>query len=345
MMSFEFIDPVSSSRWDQDMSGFPEAGIFHTAAWAKTLMDAYRYDPQYVVWYEGGTVAAAVPVMEVASFLTGVRGVALPFTDYCPMLSTGEISVSDVLKELSERGRAKGWKTLEVRDIAPASMDKQDSSTYLAHEMDLSPGEEQLLAQVRSSTRRNIRKSEKQGVNVIEDNSSKGLREFVRLNTITRRDHGLPPQPKLFFESLYKNIIGQDMGRILLAIHNGHCVASAVFLHFNGNVVYKYGASDKNFQNLRSNNLIMWEAIKTYTGQGARTFHFGRTEPENSGLLQFKRGWGPVEKPLEYRKFDFKNEKWLPQESSTSGLHTRLFSRMPLFALSFIGRVLYRHMG
>ncbi|MCJ7500798.1 GNAT family N-acetyltransferase, partial [bacterium] len=107
----------------------------------------------------------------------------------------------------------------------------------------------------------------------------------------------------------------------------------------------KYGASDKKYQNLRANNLLMWEAIRTYSSQGARTFHFGRTEPENTGLLQFKNGWGAVEGRLEYSKYDFKSKTWIPNPGSVSGFHTHLFSRMPLFALNLVGRILYRHMG
>jgi hypothetical protein len=344
-MNLKYLDPDSIPNWDAEVTIFPEANVFHTAAWARTLVEAYRYEPHYAVWYEGDTPAAIVPVMEVKSFLTGTRGVALPFTDLCPMLSRGQLPAPEAMQKLSEHGRSKSWKSLEIRGLVKEPENGDASPAYYVHELDLLPGEEFLLGQVRSSTRRNIRKSVKQEVHVVEDNSIKGLMEFCRLNAITRRDHGLPPQPGQFFQSLYKNVIKPGMGRILLAAHDGKYIASAVFLHFNGHAMYKYGASDKKYQSLRANNLIMWEAIRTYSNQGAHTFHFGRTEPENTGLLQFKRGWGAVEGPLEYRKYDFISKKWIPNPRSVSGLSTHLFSRMPLFALSFIGRVLYRHMG
>lgn len=339
------MDPASAPHWDVEIASFPEANVFHTAAWAKTLMEAYRYEPHYAVWSEGDTLAAIVPVMEVKSFLTGTRGVSLPFTDLCPMLTRGLISAPEVMDKLFDHGKSKSWKALETRGLVKEPDDGDTPPAYYVHELDLLPGEELLHGQVRSSTRRNIRKSEKQGVSIVEENTIKGLREFIRLNTLTRRDHGLPPQPRRFFEGLYRNVIEPGMGRILLAIHDRQCVASAVFLHFNGHVMYKYGASDKRYQSLRANNLIMWEAIKTYSSQGARTFHFGRTEPENAGLLQFKKGWGTVEGRLEYSKYDFESKKWASNPGSVSGIHTHLFSRMPLFALSFVGRVLYRHMG
>jgi hypothetical protein len=308
-------------------------------------MEAYRYEPHYAVWYEGNTPTAIVPLMEVKSFLTGTRGVSLPFTDFCSVLNKGMIPMPEIMAKLLDHGREKGWKTLQTRGLVKDTDIGENTLDYYVHELDLLPGEEFLLGQVRTSTRRNIRKSQKQGVHVVEENSAKGLGEFCRLNNLTRRDHGLPPQPRKFFQCLFKNMIEPEMGRILLAIYDSRCVASAVFLHFNGQAIYKYGASDRKYQSLRANNLIMWEAIRTYSGEGTRTFHFGRTEPENTGLLQFKRGWGAVEGPLEYRKYDFESKKWIPNPVSVSGFYTHLFSRMPVFALSFAGRVLYRHMG
>jgi hypothetical protein len=308
-------------------------------------MEAYHYEPNYAVWFERDTVSAIIPLMEVASFLTGTRGVSLPFTDFCPLLTRGLVPLPEIMEKLSGHGREEGWKTLQTRGLVKDTDGVENAPDYYVHELDLLPGEEYLLGQVRSSTRRNIRKSEKQGVQIVEENSNKGLGEFCRLNNLTRRDHGLPPQPRKFFECLFKNVIKPGMGRILLAIYENRCVASAVFLHFNGHAVYKYGASDRKYQRLRANNLIMWEAIKTYSGEGASTFHFGRSEPENSGLLQFKRGWGAVEGPLVYKKYDFENKQWIPDPVSASGLHTHLFSRLPLFMLNWIGRVLYRHMG
>src|SRR5680860_1087301 len=91
-MNLKFLDPVSIPHWDAEVAAFPEATVFHTAAWAKTIAESYRYEPHYAAWYEGNTPTAIVPVMGVKSFITGTRGISLPFTDLCPMLSRGSIS-------------------------------------------------------------------------------------------------------------------------------------------------------------------------------------------------------------------------------------------------------------
>ena len=49
------------------------------------------------------------------------------------------------------------------------------------------------------------------------------------------------------------------------------------------------------YQNLRANNLVMWEAIKYYSAKGFELFSFGITKPDNEGLRKFKLGWGASE--------------------------------------------------
>lgn len=345
-MNLEFVDPTALADWDRRMAALPEATVFHTAGWARTLMDAYRYVPRYAVWQDGDTIRAVAPLMEVASVLTGRRGVSLPFTDYCDFLTDGCLGAGPARQVLAHYAADRGWRSVEVRDASGGTLGCTDGArAFFVHELDLTPGEDQLLAGVRDSTRRNIRKSRKLDVEIREENNAAGLAEFVRLNALTRRDHGLPPQPRTFFQCLLKHLIQEDMGRILLAYHGESCIAAAVFLHFNGHVVYKYGASDRKFRSLRANNLIMWEAIIRCRRAGNRTFHFGRTEPENEGLLQFKRGWGAKEGAMVYRRYDCEKRMWSPRGISSAGIHNRIFARMPLGALILLGRVLYRHMG
>jgi hypothetical protein len=341
----KYVDPTLDKQWDKTVASFSDANIFHTSSWAQTLKASYGYQPVYAVWEKGGMPVCIVPLMEINSVITGKRGVSLPFTDWCPIVNDGSVAHSEVLSELVDEGKLRKWKSLELRESGGSAADDQNTSPYLVHELDLSPGEEGLFRQFRDSTRRNIRKAAKLGVTVVEDNSFSGLKEFCRLNVITRRDHGLPPQPAVFFENLYRNIIDQGSGKVLLARHEERTVAGAVYLSFNGRALYKYGASDRSQQHLRANNLLMWEAIKRYSEAGAGSLHFGKTDSNQSGLLQFKRGWGAEEGGLWYRKFKLPEGDLAPFESLTFGVHNRVFSRMPLTALEMIGKLLYRHMG
>ena len=70
----------------------------------------------------------------------------------------------------------------------------------------------QPLKSFRESTRRNIRQAEKEGVEVTLRHTREALAAFYRLHCLTRRYHGLPPQPWSFFEKIHEHIIAPAEG-------------------------------------------------------------------------------------------------------------------------------------
>ena len=135
------------------------------------------------------------------------------------------------------------------------------------------------------------------------------------------------------------------MGLTITARFRNKPVASAIFFYFADQVIYKFGASDLKYQNLRPNNLVMWEAIQYFSERGLKTFHFGRTAPENKGLLQFKRGWGTKEETLNYYRYDLRNESFIPSSSKAaeSPFIQKIMQKLPVPVLKVLGTILYPH--
>ncbi len=342
---FTIVDPTSIPDWDDRLKDLPGVSFFHGSAWARVLQKAYGYSPVYFVVEKDAHVEAVIPMMEVSSFLTGKRAVGLPFTDYCEPL-TPHIEVSKVLFEAIVReGKRRGWKYIELRGGADFFGDAKASAFYYRHTLNLTPGVDKLFNGFRDSTRRNIRKAEKEGVEVRFETSLDTLRDFYRLNCLTRREHGLPPQPWHFFVNVQNEIISKGKGVIALGFFEGKPIAANVYLHSNGDALYKYGASDRAYQHLRANNQLMWEAIKRFAGEGYKELCFGRTEPENEGLRQFKTGWGAREHIINYYRYNIANDACTTARRGVTSRANRLFSSIPLPLSRAIGAVLYRHVG
>lgn len=205
--------------------------------------------------------------------------------------------------------------------------------------------EKKIFSSFRDSTKRNIKKAIGAGVKVKILSSLESVKEFYRLNCITRRDHGIPPQPYSFFKNIYEHIIAKNFGIVVLASFQNSIFAGAVYFHLGDKALFKYGASEKKYQHLRANNLVMWEAIKYYCQDGYKSLNFGRTEPENKGLLQFKSGWGAKEHVINYYKYDFKKRAFVQNSSRVTGFHNKIFKNMPIPVLNVVGSILYKHMG
>jgi lipid II:glycine glycyltransferase (peptidoglycan interpeptide bridge formation enzyme) len=144
---------------------------------------------------------------------------------------------------------------------------------------------------------------------------------------------------------VHEHIISKNLGIVVLASYENNVIAGAVFFHFGEKAVFKYGASDRNFHYLRPNNLVMWEAIKRYSQNGYKSICFGRTEPANAGLRQFKAGWGTKEKIEKYYKYNLRKNEFVKDSREIKKIYQQIFRKLPLPFLSKIGSLLYRHVG
>lgn len=345
MDELTLINPVEQKNWNNLLLNTPGCSFFHTADWAEVLSRSYNYQPFYFCYKKDDKLDCLLPIMEVSSPLTGTRGACLPFTDYCEPLAANSDQFQELISRAIELGRKRNWKYLEIRGGEKYLTIEKPSQIFWGHELDLSCGQQQLLSGLRNSTRRNIKKAQNEKVEVQISNSPSALKEFCRLNVLTRREHGLPPQPNSFFQNLYDLVIAQNKGFLATASASGQVIAANVYLHFDKEVIYKYGASDRRCQHLRANNLVMWEAIKWSADQGFQQMTFGRTEPEHQGLMQFKAGWGARTYRICYYKYDFKGKKFVAESGNIHPAMKNLFSKLPPSVLQTLGRILYRHMG
>jgi lipid II:glycine glycyltransferase (peptidoglycan interpeptide bridge formation enzyme) len=252
------------------------------------------------------------------------------------------MSLFDHLIKYGENHR---WKSFELRGGQSLPLLSKTSSTYSRHILNLSENEDEIFSSFKANTKRNIKRAINNEVRVEVCRTLDSIKEFYRLNCMTRKRHGLPPQPFHFFKKVYEHIISQNLGIVILASHEKTFIAGAVFFHFGENAFFKYGASDKNFHHLRPNNLIMWEVIKWYSQNGYKSICFGRTEPENNGLRRFKSGWGAKERVEKYFKYDIRKNEFVRDSLEIRKIYHQVFRKIPVPLLKIVGSLLYRHVG
>lgn len=339
------VDPAACADWDKHILSLPGCSFFHTSMWSEVLKESYRYRPVYFTEIEGGEIKSVLPVMSVESIITGKRGVSLPFSDYCEPLVEDLTSFNSLLSCALEFGRQEGWKYFELRGGRRFLNGTAQSGSFVGHEVDLSGGAGDVLAAMRDSNRRNIKKAEKEGVQVEITTAPQAIIEFCRLNCMTRKEHGLPPQPQSFFRIFYENVITHGGGFIAQAIFEDKVIASNVFTMFGKKAIYKYGASDRKFNHLRPNNIVMWKAIECCCEIGIECLGMGRTELDHEGLRQFKAGWNAREYEIEYYRYSFAEGKFKKGTFGVSGITQKFFRNLPSPILNAAGRLLYRHAG
>lgn len=339
------LDPLRDSGWDVRLAAFSQATFFHTTAWARVLREAYGHTPAYFALGSSGRDQVLFPVMEVNSPLTGRRGVALPFTDECPALGVNTADLATGYDQIMNYGRTRGWKYFEARGGFAAWPGATPSLEFFGHQLDLTAGETSLFGRLESSVRRGVRKAQSAGLKVERSASLEAISGFYRLHCGTRRRHGVPPQPFRFFGSIQRHVLAPGHGTVFSVSHAGRILAAAVFFHHGRHAIYKFGASDLAAQELRPNNLLMWEAIRHYAGLGCELLDFGRTSVGNAGLRRFKRGFGCSERQLAYARYDFRRSAFVAQVDRAEGAANRLLGRLPPPVFRMLGALLYPHLS
>lgn len=341
------VNPLAFPRWDEMVSRFTGASVFHSAGWAAVLARTYGHSLSY--WTQGpeGEPLAVLPLAGARSVVTGARGVCLPRTDFCPPLLKAESDFLLLWDAALAAGKAEGWRYIEVRGDVPVPA-AVPSITYCAHMLDLRVGRESVARGFHPSARRAVRKAHGSGIQVRFGTAPEDVDAYYRLHCLTRRRHGLPPQPKTFFNAIGEHMLRRGLGFVALAsagkgVACGHPIAATLFLHFGRQAIFKFGASDFRFQELRANSLVMSESIHRCLELGMEELHFGRTDECQDGLRRFKLGWGACEKPLHYYRYGIEKGDWRNCRSHAKGWHNVLFGSMPFSINRLLGAILYRH--
>ena len=344
-MEAQILDPLDHPRWEELISAHPDASFFHGSAWARVLSRTYGHRPFYLHGHQNGKTAMLLPMMEVNSPLTGRRGVCLPFTDVCgPLVFDVDTAASTLVDKLHDLARERLWRHFELRGRGALPVDATPALMFYGHTLDFHCSVEAIFARFASAVRRAIRKAERSALRVQIAHTYESVRDFYRLHVQTRRRHGVPPQPISFFLRIWEEIIRPGLGFVSLARYRTAAVAAAVFFWRGERAVYKFGASDQIFQELRPSNLAMWEGIRFLHGRGIQTLHFGRTSVHHNGLRRFKLAWGAQEETLEYFRFDVRRGTWTTSKDKTAGFHNLVFGHLPTTLNRLAGKMIYPHL-
>ncbi len=336
------IDPGADSRWVSFIDAHEEATIFHHPLWMLVLQDTYGYRQRSLGVLCDDKLTGILPLLEIRSWLTGKRGVCLPFSDACGPLLQDEGAMDQLLSASARLAQEQRWRYLEIRRCLPLPS-VGASSSYKWHVIPLPDDSGKAFHAIKRTHVQHIARAERDGIVVERRQDKAALQEFIRLNALTRKKHGVPPQPDKFFFSLHQRLLSAGHGFISLALLKDRVIAASLFLHYKRCLHYKYSASDESYLEHSPNHLIVWDAIRWACAQGFSELDFGRSDADNEGLLRYKRAWGAVESDISYHHLADAGPRTTGLTSGALEHVKPILRRMPVPALKFIGRMLYEH--
>ena len=192
-------------------------------------------------------------------------------------------------------------KIIEKEDFKPAPTHVHAQNSWI---LGIEKKEDELLADMRKSTRYLIRHSDKDKLVIKEKNDLSGIRILEKLQEETVDRHKFTPFSTECIEKEFGVFSKQSNAKILVSFSGGHALAAAMIIFYGDSAFYHHGASVKT--KTAATYLVQWEAIKMAKAVGKKYYNFWGIAPNDSpdhpwaGLTYFKQGFGGFQ--LEYTK-------------------------------------------
>src|SRR5207248_1533591 len=147
-----------------------------------------------------------LPLCSMQSQLIGLRLVALPFSDECPLLARDEQSANELIDQAISLAQQEKARYLELRtgvnNVLAKRTDLREGNLYVQWLLSLNSDLDVLWSALRKPVQRQIKKSQKLGVEVYIAQRREEVEHYYRLHLLTRcKKHGMPSQPKRFFSA------------------------------------------------------------------------------------------------------------------------------------------------
>jgi lipid II:glycine glycyltransferase (peptidoglycan interpeptide bridge formation enzyme) len=177
-------------------------------------------------------------------------------------------------------------------------------------ELDITSPQENLLANMRKTTRYLIRQAEKNpDIEIVKSTNIQDLKLFWPVYLETAKRHKFVVFSEKYLEAEF-NIFSKD-GQILLFLgrYKGEVVSAAIFVVWQDMCFYHHSGSLSKYNKIPVSYLLQWEAIKEAKNRGCKTYNFWGIAPDVknekeaqksrhpwAGLSLFKMGFGGYKK-------------------------------------------------
>jgi lipid II:glycine glycyltransferase (peptidoglycan interpeptide bridge formation enzyme) len=147
--------------------------------------------------------------------------------------------------------------------------------------VDLRPAENDILKAFRYTTRYEIRKAQRAGVQVRFSNAPEAMTTFYDLHLQQRTRLQIAPEEERFFKMLQRHFLHDpDNGAIAMAEYEGRPLSAAIYFRFGKVCRYRHGASNEELRKrLDTSHLLHWMAMRHFKDAGCETYDFCGASP------------------------------------------------------------------
>ncbi|MEK7198163.1 MAG: peptidoglycan bridge formation glycyltransferase FemA/FemB family protein [Patescibacteria group bacterium] len=149
--------------------------------------------------------------------------------------------------------------------------------------LDLNKTEEELLSEMHTKTRYNIRLAEKKNIKVeiVGGNFEQYFDDFYNLLEKTAKRDSFGLHPKIYYQNIFKTLNSENAFLAIARYENSILLVNLILL-YGKTAYFVFGGSSSEFKNLMFSHLVQWEAIKEAKRREFGIYNFGGVDPSTS---------------------------------------------------------------
>jgi len=146
---------------------------------------------------------------------------------------------------------------------------------------------------------RNIRRAQKEGINVSSGNERSSLEFLYKVHVENMQSIQGLHKSWNFFEKLLSEM-PSDMWSVYIGSKEGEPVAALLLFYFNGTAEYFTPVIKSEHRNTQALTLVIFEAMQDAANKRCKNWNWGGTWLSQTGVYDFKKKWGTSDYPYYY---------------------------------------------
>ncbi|NPV87537.1 MAG: peptidoglycan bridge formation glycyltransferase FemA/FemB family protein [Anaerolineae bacterium] len=278
---------LEDHEWDQFVAATTGGHYSQTSLWARVKM-LKRWEPLRIKLFDGEHLIAGAQIL--------MRPLPVPFLGKIAYLSKGPLFANG--REQEEKIRSFIRQIIlaaKQHGITVLFLQPPNNGTYIEKVLpsmgffygvqnitppgtvliDLQQELDVILAKIRPSTRRNIRHSKRDGIQVRIGSSKEDLDTFYHLLSATAERQQFEKEDKTLFEQVWKLFAPHQWVQFAFSEYQGEAVSTVFAFAFGDTVTSWRGGWSGKYRNYHPNDAVYWGLIEWAKQNGYRYMDMG----------------------------------------------------------------------
>lgn len=342
-MQKNVLDKIASFEFE----AVPEKSPFwinHTKAWATVIEKTFPHIKGYIV-------ADSQTINHESSFLPVYRinkplkksWLSIPFATISDPVIKNESDAASLLNVLKNHPLTqKSQIELRFNSLPKGISGFFSNSGYVNHQIVLDGNEDEIFRRFhKKSVQPRIKQSISSGLIMKDGTTMADVLVFYDIYAKMRKEQGLPPQPFSFFKNMWNELYPLGNIDLIMAQYEGKIVAASWALKNSWLYSFEYLARAGRIDKLRCAYFLNWNGIKKAINDGIKIVSFARTSARNSGLDQYKRGWGTEVIPYYDLSYPCAQDKFREDKIIYKTVR-KISPLLPMPLFKALGEIIYR---